>query len=131
VVETGGQTISSEGSALTRSHQPRHAESQVEASVKSQGAPPQVDPGLRTRQAMLEGPILATLVKLAWPTVLVIVAQVFVGVAEMFYVSFLGTAALAGVTLVFPIMMLMSMMSNGGIGGGVSAGSLAQSVPAQ
>ena len=80
---------------------------------------------------MLEGPILATLVKLAWPTVLVIVAQVFVGVAEMFYVSFLGTAALAGVTLVFPIMMLMSMMSNGGIGGGVSAGSLAQSVPAQ
>jgi Na+-driven multidrug efflux pump len=46
---------------------------------------------------------------------------VFVGVAEMFYVSFLGTAALAGVTLVFPIMMLMSMMSNGGIGGGVSA----------
>ena len=45
----------------------------------------------------------------------------FVGVAEMFYVSFLGTAALAGVTLVFPIMMLMSMMSNGGIGGGVSA----------
>ena len=121
MVETGGQTISSEGSALTRSHQPRHAESQVEASVKSQGAPPQVDPGLRTRQAMLEGPILATLVKLAWPTVLVIVAQVFVGVAEMFYVSFLGTAALAGVTLVFPIMMLMSMMSNGGIGGGVSA----------
>jgi putative MATE family efflux protein len=113
VVETGGQTISGEGSALTRSHQPRHAE--------SQGAPPQVDPGLRTRQAMLEGPVLATLVKLAWPTVLVIVAQVFVGVAEMFYVSFLGTAALAGVTLVFPIMMLMSMMSNGGIGGGVSA----------
>jgi putative MATE family efflux protein len=121
VVETGGETISNEGSALTRLHKPPHAESQVEASVKSQGAPPRVDPGLRTRQAMLEGPVLATLVKLAWPTVLVIVAQVFVGVAEMFYVSFLGTAALAGVTLVFPIMMLMSMMSNGGIGGGVSA----------
>src|SRR4051812_43545347 len=47
VVETGGQTISNEGSALTRSHQPRHAETQVEASVKSQGAPPQIDPGLR------------------------------------------------------------------------------------
>jgi Na+-driven multidrug efflux pump len=121
VVETGGETISNEGSALTRSHQPQHAEPKVEASVKSQGAPLQVCPGLRARQAMLEGPVLATLVKLAWPTVLVIVAQVFVGVAETFYVSFLGTAALAGVTLVFPIMMLMSMMSNGGIGGGVSA----------
>jgi len=70
---------------------------------------------------MLEGPILATLVKLAWPTVLVILAQVSVGVAEMFYVSFLGTAVLAGVALTFPIMTLMSMMSNGGIGGGVSA----------
>jgi putative MATE family efflux protein len=70
---------------------------------------------------MLEGPVLATILKFAWPTVLVIVAQVMVGIAETFYVSYLDTAALAGVALVFPLLMLMTMMSNGGIGGGVSS----------
>src|SRR5206468_791354 len=44
-----------------------------------------------------------------------------VGVAETYFVSFLGTEALAGVSLVFPIFMLMQMMSNGGIGGGVAS----------
>ncbi len=33
----------------------------------------------------------------------------------------LGTDALAGVALVFPVLMLMTMMSNGGIGGGVAS----------
>jgi hypothetical protein len=46
---------------------------------------------------MLEGSVLATILKFAGPTVLVIVAQVMVGVAETFYVSYLGTAALADV----------------------------------
>ncbi|HEY6254725.1 MAG TPA: MATE family efflux transporter [Xanthobacteraceae bacterium] len=79
------------------------------------------DPRRLAQQAMLHGPVLATILRFAWPTVLVIVAQVMVGVAETFYVSYLGTAALAGVALVFPLLMLMTMMSNGGIGGGVSS----------
>jgi Na+-driven multidrug efflux pump len=70
---------------------------------------------------MLEGPILPTLLKLALPTVVVLVVQTLVGVAETYFVSFLGTEALAGVTLVFPLFMLMQMMSNGGIGGGVAS----------
>lgn len=73
------------------------------------------------RHAMLDGAILPTMFRLAWPTVAVLVVQTFVGIAETFYVSFLGTDALAGVTLVFPVLMLMAMMSNGGIGGGVSS----------
>ncbi len=73
------------------------------------------------RQALLNGPILRTLFKLGWPTIVVLVVQTLVGVAETYWVSFLGTAALAGVTLVFPISMLMTMMSNGGIGGGVAS----------
>lgn len=72
-------------------------------------------------RAMLQGAILPTLFRLAWPTVAVLVVQTFVGIAETFYVSYLGTDALAGVTLVFPVLMLMAMMSNGGIGGGVSS----------
>jgi len=51
----------------------------------------------------------------------VLALQTFVGVAETYFVSFLGTDALAGVALVFPVFMLMTMMSNGGIGGGVSS----------
>jgi putative MATE family efflux protein len=70
---------------------------------------------------MLDGPILPTLLKLALPTVVVLVVQTLVGVAETYFVSFLGTEAIAGVSLVFPIFMLMQMMSNGGIGGGVAS----------
>jgi putative MATE family efflux protein len=61
------------------------------------------------------------MLRLALPTILVLIVQTLVGVAETYFVSFLGTDALAGVTLVFPILMLMQMMSNGGIGGGVSS----------
>ncbi len=85
------------------------------------GSQPPVDPKVRARQAILHGPVLATMLGLAGPTILVLVAQVAVGVAETFYVSYLGTAALAGVALVFPILMLMTMMSNGGVGGGVAS----------
>jgi putative MATE family efflux protein len=73
------------------------------------------------QEAMLHGPIAATILALAGPTVAVLVIQTAVGVAETFYVGFLGTSAIAGVAVVFPVLMLMTMMSNGGIGGGVAA----------
>lgn len=73
------------------------------------------------RRAMLGGPVLLTLLKLGWPTIVVLVVQTMVGVAETYWVSFLGTAALAGVALVFPVSMLMTMMANGGIGGAVAS----------
>jgi putative MATE family efflux protein len=81
------------------------------------------------QKAMLDGPVLPTLLKLALPTVVVLVVQTLVGVAETYFVSFLGTGAIAGVSLVFPIFMLMQMMSNGGIGGGV-ASSIARAIGA-
>ncbi|MBN8945099.1 MAG: MATE family efflux transporter [Rhizobiales bacterium] len=70
---------------------------------------------------MLHGPILPVLLRLAVPTVTVLLVQTLVSVAETYYVGFLGTDALAGVALVFPVLLLMTMMSNGGIGGGVSS----------
>jgi len=70
---------------------------------------------------MLHGPIAKTILALAGPTVAVLVIQTAVGVAETFYVGFLGTDALAGVAVVFPVLMLMTMASNGGIGGGVAS----------
>ncbi|HTR84314.1 MAG TPA: MATE family efflux transporter [Reyranella sp.] len=83
----------------------------------------------RARARMLHGPIVSTLVKMALPTIGVMVAQTAVGIAETYYVGFLGTDALAGVALVFPIFMLMTTMSNGGFGSGV-ASSVARAIGA-
>ncbi len=77
-----------------------------------------IDP--RTR-ALLEGPIAATLVRLAAPNVAVMIVQASVGLIETYFIGWLGTDALAGVALVFPAMMLMQMMSAGAMGGGISS----------
>lgn len=74
----------------------------------------------RTRM-LLEGPIARTLMRLAWPNVLVMVAQATTGLIETYFVGELGTDALAGVALVFPAVMLMQMMSAGAIGGGIAS----------
>src|ERR1700704_5254456 len=73
------------------------------------------------RTSLLQGAIAPQLLGLAWPVLVVLALQTFVGVAETWFVSFLGTDALAGVALVFPLFMLMTMMSTGAIGGGVAA----------
>jgi Na+-driven multidrug efflux pump len=73
------------------------------------------------REAMLSGPVLPTLLRLALPTVTVLVAQTGVNIAEAYYVGLLGTDALAGVALVFPVFMLMTMMSGDGLGSGVAS----------
>ncbi|HEV8645780.1 MAG TPA: MATE family efflux transporter [Burkholderiales bacterium] len=74
----------------------------------------------RTRQ-LLEGRITATLLRLAWPNLLVMVAQAATGLIETWFVSRLGTDALAGMALVFPGFMLMQMLSAGAMGGGISS----------
>src|SRR3984885_9191897 len=84
-------------------------------------APPRPTPAMRNRAAILTGPILSTLLKLALPTMTVLLAQTAVNIAEAYYVGFLGTDALAGVALVFPVFMMMTMMSNGGLGSGVAS----------
>lgn len=75
----------------------------------------------RMREQMLSGPVFSTMMRLALPTVAVLAAQTLVNVAETYYVSFLGTPALVGVSMVFPLWMLMTMMAAGGIGGGVAS----------
>ena len=74
----------------------------------------------RTRQ-LLEAPIVPTLLRLAAPNVLVMLMQASVGLVETYFVGWLGTEALAGVALVFPVVMLMQMMSAGAMGGGIAA----------
>ena len=74
----------------------------------------------RTR-LMLEAPIGPTLAKLAAPNMLsmfVLTAQI---IAEAYFASLLGVTALAGLALVFPLVMLTQMLSAGAIGGAISA----------
>jgi putative MATE family efflux protein len=74
----------------------------------------------RTR-LLLEGRILPTLLRLAWPNVLVMLAQASVGLIETWWVAHLGTGALAGMALVFPAYMMMQMLSGGAVGGGIAS----------
>jgi putative MATE family efflux protein len=86
-------------------------------------APPAVARPVRDRRtrALLEAPIVPTLARLAAPNVLVMLFQSAVGLVEAYFVGQLGTDALAGVSLVFPALMLMQMMSAGAMGGGISS----------
>ena len=92
-----------------------------DAAVEPVEAKPTQSRADKTRAAILTGAILPTLIRLALPTIAVLVAQTAVNIAEAYYVGFLGTDALAGVAMVFPVFMLMTMMSNGGIGSGVAS----------
>ena len=74
----------------------------------------------RTR-GLIEAPIVPALVRLATPNVLVMLFQSSVGLIEAYWIGRLGTDALAGVTLVFPVLMLMTMMSAGAMGGGIAS----------
>src|SRR6266581_2926010 len=74
----------------------------------------------RTR-LLLEAPIAPTLLRLAWPNILVMLAQASTGLIETWWVSRLGIDALAGMALVFPGFMLMQMLSGGAMGGGISS----------
>ncbi len=80
-----------------------------------------LQPGQTIRQAMLDGPIVPVMLKLAGPSTVVLLVQSLVAVIETIFIGRIGTEALAGAALVFPVLGLMIMMSNGGIGGGVAA----------
>jgi putative MATE family efflux protein len=72
----------------------------------------------RTRR-LLEAPIGNTMARLAAPNVLVMLVQSSIGLIETYFVSGLGTDALAGMALVFPLLMLVQMISAGAMGGGI------------
>ncbi len=77
-------------------------------------------PNARTRR-LLEAPVLSTLLGLALPNILVMLAQSATGLVETAFVGRLGTDALAGMSLVFPGVMLMQMIGAGAMGGGISS----------
>lgn len=64
---------------------------------------------------------LPLLIRLATPNAVAFIIQAAVSFTEIWYVGQLGTSALAAIALVFPLLMLMQMMSGGALGGAVNA----------
>jgi Na+-driven multidrug efflux pump len=83
-------------------------------------AKPVVELSPHTRR-LLQDPILPMLLRMAWPNILIMVAQAATGLIETWWIARLGTDALAGMALAFPPVMLMQMLSAGAMGGGISA----------
>ncbi|HTQ77776.1 MAG TPA: MATE family efflux transporter, partial [Burkholderiales bacterium] len=70
---------------------------------------------------LLTVPILPTLARFALPNMGAMLATALAAIAETTYVGQLGVASLAGMALVFPMVMLQMMLSGGSMGGGVSS----------
>jgi Na+-driven multidrug efflux pump len=79
-------------------------------------------PALNARTlSLLQAPIVPLLFRLAWPNVLIMLAQASAGLIETWWIAKLGGQALAGMALVFPVVMLLTMISAGSLGGGISS----------
>jgi putative MATE family efflux protein len=73
------------------------------------------------QKRLLEGPVAATLASIAAPGLVLAIVQSSVSFADAWFVGRIGTDALAGLSMVFPLIALMQMMSAGAVGGGVSS----------
>jgi len=78
-------------------------------------------PAARTR-LLLEGPIVSTLLRLAAPNLIVNVVLIAVtATVDAHFVGQMGPGALAGISLVFPMIMLMQQMANSSMGGAIAS----------
>ena len=73
------------------------------------------------RNALTDGPILRTLLGLAWPNAIALSAGTCTVIAETSYIGRLGVEALAAMALVFPTIILTMTMSGGAMGGAVAS----------
>jgi putative MATE family efflux protein len=87
----------------------------------SSAAIPAARPVAARTKLLLEGPILATLLRLAAPNVLNLLAFVGVITFDGYFLGRIGTDALAGASLAFPWIMLILQSTNSGMGAGVSS----------
>lgn len=83
----------------------------------------------RARFDPLDGPIVPTLLRLAAPNILAMFIQSAMHITDAYFIGQVDRTALAGVALVFPMLMLTTMLSSGAIGGGV-AGAIARALGA-
>lgn len=71
---------------------------------------------------LLEGPIVATLLRLAAPNLVVNMVLIAVtATVDAYFIAQLGSSALAGLSLVFPLIMLLQQVANSSMGGAVAS----------
>src|SRR5215467_9917255 len=113
--------------AISQTAQPRLALPQGTTTAPPSGGTTTIN--ARTR-LLLEGPIAATLLRLAPSNLVVNVILIAVTASiDAHFVGRLGAPALAGVSLVFPLMMLMQQIANSSMGSAIAA-SVARAVGA-
>ena len=85
-------------------------------------ATPAPKPGASRTRLLLEGPIVRTLLQLAAPNVVVNVVLIAVtATVDAHFIGQIGSSALAGISLVFPLIMLMQQMANSSMGGAIAS----------
>jgi MATE family, multidrug efflux pump len=94
---------------------------QLEATERAAGSTHRAVTLTPQARRLLEGPVLPTLLRLAAPTVVLMLLQGVIAAGEAAFVGRLGSHALAGVSLSFPLVMLMTTLSAGSYGGGVAS----------
>src|SRR5450432_1858944 len=97
---------------------PDIAIAEISVDEEERPLPPPSPPA---RNALVDGPILRTLLWLAWPNVIALSAGTCVVIAETSYIGRLGVESLAAMALVFPFVILTMTMSGGAMGGGVAS----------
>jgi putative MATE family efflux protein len=94
----------------------------VPARAAARPGSPAPKPATARTRLLLEGPIVSTLLRLAAPNVVVNVVLIAVtATVDAHFVGRLGPSALAGLVLVFPVLMLMQQMANSSMGGAVAS----------
>jgi putative MATE family efflux protein len=99
----------------------RHYRQQGSMAVASKSEAVTVAPRAGLGNPMLDGPILPVVMRLALPNMGAMVAGSVAAIAETAYVGRLGVPALAGMAVVFPLVMLQGMLSAGAMGSTISA----------
>lgn len=92
-----------------------------QAVAQAQPAKPIAGAGAARTRLLLEGPILPTLLRLAAPNVLNLLAFAGMITFDGFFLGRISTNALAGASLAFPWVMLILQATNSGMGAGVSS----------
>src|SRR5947199_3209427 len=107
-----------ESCARRQTKLPEIAVAEIPVDEQERPLPP---PQPLARNALVDGPILRTLLWLAWPNVIALSAGTCVVIAETSYIGRLGVESLAAMALVFPFVILTMTMSGGAMGGGVAS----------
>src|SRR6266853_1526146 len=113
-------TMTSHGRPTTAPHARKERPVSDQTPFPAPAKPAPAPAAARTK-LILEGPIFSTLLRLAAPNILTLLAFAGVITFDGFFLGRIGTNALAGASLAFPWVMMVLQTTNSGMGAGVSS----------